>query len=334
MAHARGRPHARRVTALDPSLDAFLLQLRLERQASPHTVAAYQRDLGRFLTFLGDGARPDSWGKPEVERYLGHLIDDVQLAPRSAARALSAVRTFGRWLMRENLRADDPAAQLKTPRLGRPLPVVLSEPEADALVTTPDGDGPRDLRDRAMLELLYATGLRVTELISVRIEDLQLEGGILRTTGKGKKTRLVPLGEAARDAIRTYLAGARQELLDRATRAGLRKLPAELFITARGTKMTRQGFWKNLKRYALAAGVRLEVSPHKLRHSFATHLLDHGADLRSVQAMLGHADLATTQIYTHVSQASLRRAYDRGHPLAASSAPKRRVKKAVPTPAR
>jgi len=303
--------------ALAPTIDAFLLHLHLERAASPHTVAAYRRDLTRFRVFLGADTPVQAWSRRDLEAFLATLSEPgSELAPRSIARLLSAIRSFGNWCLRERYRQDNPATSVRGPALGRPLPVVLSEGEADTLMQVPSGEEPLAQRDRAMLELLYASGLRVSELISVRLSDIELERGVVRVTGKGQKTRLVPLGDAAREAIKAWLASGRPELLARATRRGLRRLPDALFISARGKALTRQAFWKNLKRYAGLAALPERTSPHKLRHSFATHLLDGGADLRSVQSMLGHADISTTQIDTHVSQKRLREAYDRTHPLA------------------
>ena len=301
---------------MDAALDAFLTYLALERGHSPHTVEAYARDLRRFAEFLGDGAPIDGFARPRVEAWVAWLRDEVGLSARSAARALSALKTFCKFLIRERFRLDDPTALVPSPRPSRPLPVVLSETSAADLATAPKGEDPRAVRDRAMLELLYGAGLRVSELVTLEIGDVSLDGGVVRARGKGQKTRLVPVGEEALAALRAWLSGPRGELIDRATRRGLRRVPSALFVTSRGRGMTRQAMWKNLKRYAAQVGIDPHVSPHKLRHSFATHLLDHGADLRSVQAMLGHADIATTQIYTHVTRRSLRAAYDAGHPLA------------------
>ncbi|MCA9515655.1 MAG: site-specific tyrosine recombinase XerD [Myxococcales bacterium] len=301
---------------MDATIDAFLFHIQLERGLSPHTVAAYARDLRRFAEALPAGASPRTLTRADIEGFVAHLRDEIGLGARSAARALSAVRTFTRFLVSERLRDDDPGADIPSPRLGRPLPHVLTETQVDKLAAAPKGEDGRQLRDRAMLELLYGSGLRVSELIVLGVGDVDLDAGLVRATGKGRKTRVVPVGEAAVDALRAYLARGRPELVDKATRNGLRRLPTALFVTARGRGMTRQGFWKNLKRYALEAGLDPRVSPHKLRHSFATHLIDGGADLRSVQAMLGHASLATTQIYTHVTRPRLKAAYDGGHPLA------------------
>jgi integrase/recombinase XerD len=301
---------------MDQAIDSFLLHLQLERGLSPHTLAAYARDLQRLQTFFGDGRGPADFDRADVERFVAWLRDHEGLAARSAARTLSGVRTFCGFLVREHLRPDDPSALIPLPRLGRPLPSVLAQDEVERIATAPRAsDDPRAVRDAAMIELIYASGLRVTELVTLRVADVDLERGVVRTTGKGSKTRLVPVGEEAIARLRLYLDTARPELLDRATRRGLRRLPATLFVTARGRGMTRQGFAKNLGRHTRSAGVARKVSPHKLRHSFATHLLEGGADLRSVQAMLGHADLSTTTIYTHVSQAALQRAYDAAHPL-------------------
>jgi integrase/recombinase XerD len=301
---------------MDACIDNYLLHLRLERNLSPHTVSSYSRDLLRLVSFLSQSARPDTFVRTDIERFLAWLRDTEGLSARSAARTLSAVRGFCRFLVRERVRPDDPSELIPSPRLGRPLPRVLGKSDAVALIEAPAGETPHALRDAAMLELLYATGLRVSELVNLKISELDLDRGVVRVTGKGSKTRLVPVGEHAIARLNRYMEVGRTGFLDRATKRGLRRLPAEVFITSRGRRMTRQGFWKNLKRYARAAGVGEDVSPHKLRHSFASHLLEGGADLRAVQSMLGHADLATTQIYTHVSQSALKRAYDDAHPLA------------------
>jgi integrase/recombinase XerD len=299
---------------MNHAVDAFLFHLRLERNLSVHTVEAYSRDLKRFMHSVGD-IKPEQFNRDHVERYIGYLRDELELSARSAARALSALRMFCRFLIKERMREDNPASLVPLPRLGKGLPKTILTRDIVALTDAPKIDDPRGLRDAAMIELLYATGLRVSELIILRLTEIDLNRGLVRATGKGQKTRLVPIGEMALQRLKVYLEIARPELLRRATRNGLRRLPDALFVTARGKGMTRQGFSKNLKRYAKILGID-DVSPHKLRHSFATHLLEGGADLRSVQAMLGHADLATTQIYTHVSKSALHRAYDEAHPLA------------------
>lgn len=302
--------------SLSNTVDTFLLHLRLERGLSEHTIAGYSRDLARLMDFVADGLRPADLTRQDVEGYVGWLRDVGGLSARSAARALSAVRTYCRFLVREKIREDDPSDLVPSPRLGRSLPVVLSPEEAVALTDAPSQTDARGIRDAAMFELLYGTGLRVSELIDLRVGDLDLNRGVVRCTGKGSKTRLVPVGEFAVRRVERYLAVGRPDLLERATKRGLKRLPQALFISARGRGLTRQAVWKNIKRYAAILGIERPVSPHKLRHSFATHLLEGGADLRAVQAMLGHSDLATTQIYTHVSQAALKRAYDGAHPLA------------------
>lgn len=313
---------------MDATTDQFLLHLQLERGASLHTVDGYARDLRRFADYLetpkardgGMSASAATFQRRHVEGFVGWMRDHEDLSARSAARGLSALRSFAQYCIREHVRTDNPTEGVPLPRLGRPLPVVLSKDDAAALADQPAlSDDPRAIRDAAMLELLYGSGLRVSELVSLNLGDLDLDRGLLRTTGKGNKTRVVPMSDVAVDRIERYLDIARPELLDRATRRGLSRLPKALFVTAQGKGMTRQGFGKKLKKYAAELGFSTKVSPHKLRHSFATHLLDGGADLRSVQAMLGHADLATTQIYTHVSQKALRSEYDRAHPLARES---------------
>ncbi|MEC9073489.1 MAG: tyrosine recombinase, partial [Myxococcota bacterium] len=269
---------------MDQAIDRFLLHLKLERNLSENTVGAYARDLARLASFLPEGTAPGDFGRTEVEGFIGWLRDQEQLSARSSARTLSAVRTFCRFLVRERLREDDPSSLVPNPRLGQPLPVVLSQRDVIALLDAPKGDEPRPVRDRAMLELLYATGLRVSELVGLKLSDVDMNRGVVRTTGKGSKTRIVPMGDHARERLRVYLDRSRPELLERASRRGLRRPPPALFISARGKGLTRQGFWKALKGYARAAGIDRPISPHKLRHSFASHLLEGGADLRAVQA--------------------------------------------------
>lgn len=296
---------------LSSAIDRFLDSLRLERGLSKNTVSAYANDLGQLLTFCEgyDAAATEDVRKLEDRHALAFAValGKKRLAVRSQARMLVAVRSLARYLRAEHLIERDFAAELSLPRIGRPLPQALSEKEVDALLAAPDPRTPRGCRDAAMLELLYSTGLRVTELVSLRAADVQRD--YLRTTGKGNKTRVVPLGEPARVAIERYLAESRPLLAKKQTS------PA-LFITHHGRAMTRQGFWLLIGAYARAAGIETPVHPHLLRHSFATHLLSRGAELRAVQAMLGHADIATTQIYTHVASPTLRRVYQRHHPRA------------------
>jgi integrase/recombinase XerD len=296
--------------ALDPALDLFLAHVRLEKGLAANSVEAYGRDLRRYAEHLATLGISD-WaavGRGEVRMHLAALAG-AGLSPRSQARALSAIRSLHALLVREKLVPLDPTDEIDAPRPGRRLPSLLSREEVEALLAQPDPRRAAGRRDRAMLELLYATGLRVSELVSLELNDVNLETRVLIARGKGSKERLVPVGAPAAEAVRAYLAGAREALL-----RGRRS--RHLFVTPRGGRMTRQGFGKIVARCARGAGIRRPISPHKLRHSFATHLLEGGADLRAVQAMLGHADVSTTQIYTHVDRTHVRRLYDRFHPRA------------------
>jgi integrase/recombinase XerD len=292
---------------LEPFLDAFVAYLRAERGLSPRTVEAYARDLVEYL----DALRQARVGMPEAvrqEHVRGHLATlGRRLSARSQARHLAAIRMFHRFLIAERHAPADPTEQVETPRQARRLPVFLTLDEVEALLEAPRDTTPAGLRDRAMLHVLYATGLRVSELVGLSVNSVQLDACYVVARGKGDKERLVPLGRRAVAEVRAWLGRGRPVLLrGRASRA--------LFVGPRGTALTRQGVWKLLRRYALAAGIKKRLSPHKLRHSFATHLVERGADLRVVQAMLGHADLATTQIYTHVDGRRLRAVYDAAHP--------------------
>ncbi len=289
-------------------LDLFIGYLRAERGLAGRTVEAYARDLAEYLRALKKTGvqAPDGISPTHVRRHLDALADRG-LSARSRARHLAALRVFHRFLLAERHAALDPTEDTETPRAERRLPVVLTLREVEALLEAPRGESAVAIRDRAMLALLYATGLRVSELVSLPVDALRLEAGFLVTRGKGNKERVVPVGRRALEAVQGYLREARPALL----RGGTARA---LFVTRRKRGLTRQGFWKLVCRYARAAGIRKRVSPHKLRHSFATHLVEGGADLRSVQAMLGHADLATTQIYTHVDAQRLRSVYDRAHP--------------------
>lgn len=296
---------------LEPFLDAFVAYLRAERGLSPRTVEAYARDLVEYLEAL----RQARVGSPEAvrqEHVRGHLATlGHRLSARSQARHLAALRMFHRFLIAEHHAAADPTEQVETPRQARRLPVFLTLDEVEALLEAPRDTTPAGLRDRAILHVLYATGLRVSELVGLSINSVQLDAGYVVARGKGDKERLVPLGRRAVAEVRAWLGRGRPALLrGRASRA--------LFVGPRGTALTRQGVWKLLRRHALAAGIKKRLSPHKLRHSFATHLVERGADLRVVQAMLGHADLATTQIYTHVDGRRLRAVYDAAHPRSRS----------------
>ncbi|HEU4950175.1 MAG TPA: site-specific tyrosine recombinase XerD, partial [Candidatus Deferrimicrobiaceae bacterium] len=312
----------------DALLDSFLLHLTTERRLSGNTLASYAADLRRFSAFLADrGIDARSFTRPGFLDYLTSLREEG-LSARSTARHISTTRSFFRFLVREGVLAASPVSEVKAPRIGRPLPKYLTLTQVERLLNAPDGRTPEGIRDRAMLTLMYASGLRASELVTLRLENVDANAGFLYVLGKGGKERVVPVAEAALAALAGYMAGARQGFLGKRVSSALflsrrgkqitrqtlwnrirRWAPAgerALFVTGRGGPMTRQGFWKLLRGYARAAGVRLpagEVSPHKLRHSFATHLLEGGADLRAVQSMLGHADIATTQVYTHVSRA-------------------------------
>jgi len=296
--------------SLDVGIQQFLDHLRVERELTPATVEAYGRDLAGFAHFASGRtiSRADAVGPVDVLDFLVHL-NERKLSARSQARRLVALRQLFRFLKSERLVTVDPTEDIDLPRFGRKLPDYLTVDEVDRLLVAPDRRTARGLRDAAMIEVLYASGLRVSELVKLRMRDLNFDAGYLMATGKGRKERLVPVGEAALGAVRAYVEGARS------TFAGTRAIDT-LFLTHHGRAMTRQGFWKLLGRYARAAGIRKPISPHKLRHSFATHLVERGADLRAVQAMLGHADIGTTEIYTHVSRRHLRTVYDRFHPRA------------------
>ncbi|MFN3629689.1 MAG: site-specific tyrosine recombinase XerD [Casimicrobiaceae bacterium] len=296
--------------AVDRTLiDRFTDHLWLTDGLSQATLASYRQDLERFLRWLAreslDISKVD---RPTLERYLAAQYAE-RARPASVRRRLSTLRRFFRWLAETGQRADDPSAQIEPPARERRLPKSLTEAQVEALLAAPSGDEPRAVRDRAMLETLYATGLRVSELVGLRLVQLSLDQGLVKIIGKGNKERLVPLGEAAVSALRHYLATGREAL-------ALGHPPSEfVFLTARGEPMTRQAFWQLIKRYAGLAGIDPgALSPHTLRHAFATHLLNHGADLRVVQLLLGHADITTTQIYTHVARARLKAIHAAHHP--------------------
>ena len=304
---------------LDAALDFYLQHLRVERALSPNTVMAYGRDLGKLLAYA------EAAGVSDIENVdLGTISGWVQqmsragLGPRSSARHLSAARGLCKFLMREGTLKADPTELAARPRFGRKLPRALGEEEMVTLIEAPPPDTLRGLRDRAMLSLMYAAGLRVSELISLTLGDVDRARGIVSALGKGKKRRLVPLGEVALDHLAAYLQAREADALARAARMGAspRQVSQMLFPSPRGGKLTRQAFWKIVGRTARGAGLRGHVHPHQLRHSFATHLLSGGADLRSVQTLLGHANVATTEIYTHVSQDRVREVYRKAHPRA------------------
>ena len=288
-------------------LQPFLDSLWLESGLSKNTIAAYQRDLLGFATWLRQfDIDLAAASRTDILRYQSVRMREGRKV-RSEARLLSTLRRFYRYLCREEIRDSDPTAQIESPRLGRPLPSSLTENEVEDLLAQPDVNEALGLRDRTMLEVLYATGLRVSELIALTFEQLNMRQGLIRCVGKGNKERLVPLGEIALDWLQQYLLESRPELLKGT-------VSDDLFPTKRGRAMTRQAFWYLIKRYAKQAGIKKDLSPHTLRHAFATHLLNHGADLRVVQLLLGHADLSTTQIYTHVAKERLKSLHVKHHP--------------------
>ncbi|HEX4825581.1 MAG TPA: site-specific tyrosine recombinase XerD [Candidatus Polarisedimenticolaceae bacterium] len=294
------------MSALDATLALWLDYLAAERGLAGNTLAAYRRDLESLRRAAGVSL--DAVGTAELETALRRLRSEGK-SPRSVARWLVAVKGFFAWRTAEGIAEEDPAARLETPRLWKTLPKVLDGLDVERLMSAPDRGDPRGLRDAAMLEVLYATGLRVSELVGLRLRDLHLDAGYLRCLGKGSKERVVPLGGEANAALQAYLAEARPALL-----AGRRS--ETVFVGRRGTALTRQGFWKLLKAHARRAGIQAALSPHVVRHSFATHLLENGADLRAVQLLLGHADISTTQIYTHVNRERLKKLYREFHPRA------------------
>jgi len=288
-------------------LDQYLDHLRVERRLAANSVESYARDLGRLAAFArGEGCALEELTRPQLEAFVRGLLAEG-LAPRSAARAVASTRGLYRFLVREGRLEASPAEDLHGGRPWPALPRYLAAEEVDLLIERPDTSTPLGQRDRTMLEVLYATGLRVSELVALRAADVNLAGGYLTCTGKGGKQRLVPLGDRAADAIRRYQQASRPAL----ARAGS---PPRLFLNGRGGPLSRVGFWKILKGHARQAGLRADVSPHVLRHSFATHLLERGADLRAIQMMLGHTDLSTTQIYTHVLETRMRAIYEQFHP--------------------
>ncbi len=289
---------------MSAAIDQYLDEVWLEKGLSEHTLAAYRRDLQAAERILGKPLLAAS--AADLHACLAERVS-AGLKPRSSARWLSCVRGFYRQAVRKGRLADDPSADIALPKLGRALPGTLTPAEVDRLLAAPDLGTPEGLRDHAMLELLYACGLRISELVALPVVAVNLRQGVVRVLGKGGKERLVPMGESAMAAITAYAAEARHGLLNRRTSDAL-------FVTRRGAAMTRQNFWYAIRRYALLAGISKHLSPHTLRHAFATHLLDNGADLRAVQMMLGHADLSTTQIYTHVAQARLKALHSVHHP--------------------
>jgi integrase/recombinase XerD len=289
-----------------PELDTFIDHLWLEDGLSKNTLESYRTDLSQFASWLAKrNTQILSANQVDIQDYLA--IRFPQSKPRSIGRLIASMRRFYRYCLRESLIQTDPTLQLESPKLPRSLPKSLNEQEVEDLLNAPKIEAPMGIRDRAMLELLYASGLRVSELVTVKVNEVSTQDGVVRVTGKGNKTRLVPMGEEAADWITKYVKEARPDILQN-------RLSDALFVTARAESMTRQAFWYLIKRYALQAGINKHMSPHVLRHAFATHLLNHGADLRVVQMLLGHSDISTTQIYTHVARERLKKLHSVHHP--------------------
>ena len=299
------------------SIQQFMMHLKVERGLAVNTQVSYRRDIEELCAFLSDE------GCTEVEQITEDLIREYlesrmdggdegkPLDNRSVARNLVSIRQWMKFMIGDGLIETNPCEHIDLPRFAQKDPVYLNELEVEALIAAPDTETSEGLRDRAMIELLYATGLRVSELVGLSLRDLDLDNGCITAHGKGSKDRVVPIGECAHLWIRRYLECARSEILSHAGNGGE---TSTLFVTRRGSGMTRQGFWKLLKNYAVLAGIRKPLSPHKLRHTFATHLISHGADLLAVKEMLGHADISSTQIYTHVSRERMKRIFAENHP--------------------
>ncbi|MGH1540185.1 MAG: site-specific tyrosine recombinase XerD [Arenicella sp.] len=287
------------------AIETFADAMWLESGLSKNTLLAYQSDLLQFSRFIS-GQSLLEVSPVEIQKYLGHCLA-TGVKGSSSARVLSTLRRFYRYQIREGRLSHDPCADVMSPKLGRPLPKSLSEDDVERLLAAPDRNKAIGLRDRAMLETLYATGLRVSELVQLKIMEMNLQVGVVRIVGKGDKERLVPIGQQASTCIEGYLQQGRAELLKQ-------KVSDAVFVTSRGAPMTRQAFWYLIKKHAQTAGIEQALSPHTLRHAFATHLLNHGADLRSIQMLLGHADLSTTQIYTHIAKERLQAMHAQHHP--------------------
>lgn len=291
----------------DPYIERFLDKLWAERGLSDNSLQSYRHDLLHLHQRLGK--RGKNLVNANREDLLWVLAAEVRQgkSPRSVSRYLSAYRQFYGWLLRERVIDKDPVALIESPKTGRGLPKALTEAQVEALLAAPDTSTALGMRDKAMLELMYATGLRVSELVNLELANLNLNQGVIRVIGKGQKERLVPIGDEAHESLRNYLADSRVKLLKGA-------VTSSVFVTARKAGMTRQAFWYMIRRYAARCSIGQKLSPHMLRHSFATHLLNHGADLRVVQLLLGHSDLSTTQIYTHIAREGLKRMHETHHP--------------------
>ncbi|SPF46337.1 Tyrosine recombinase XerD [Syntrophobacter sp. SbD1] len=292
---------------MDDEIDLFISTLAVERGLSVNTIAAYSNDLRHFQNYLRQSGI-SLWQEVSRDSISGYIQKlGISLSARSRARRLAALRTFFRFLLKEGLTDGNPALLVHFPKLGPQLPKALSSAQIESLLAQPDPSKPLGQRDRAMFELLYACGLRVSELAELQLRQVVLEPGYLTVMGKGEKERLVPMGELAAESLKAYMEDGRLKLLKKDS------IP-EVFVNSRGQTISRQGVWKIIKTSARKAGIALNITPHMMRHSFATHLLENGADLRSLQAMLGHADIATTQIYTHVARERLKEIHRKYHP--------------------
>jgi len=295
------------LTVSEAAIDHFLDVLWSEKGLSRNTLSAYRTDLRSLARWLADRQKTlDDGVRADLLEFIAWRVE-AGARPRSTARQLSSLRRYYRYTVREGRRTDDPTAKISMPKVGRPLPKALTEAEVESLLRAPDTTDALGHRDRTMLEVLYATGLRVTELVNLQLSQINLTQGVIRVVGKGDRERLIPLGEESMEWIEQFIRGPRTEIL-------LDRQSDYLFPTRRGDRMTRQAFWHLIKRYAAKATVDKKLSPHMLRHAFATHLLNHGADLRVVQMLLGHSDLSTTQIYTHVARERLKELHSRHHP--------------------
>ncbi|MCE4965826.1 site-specific tyrosine recombinase XerD [Staphylococcus chromogenes] len=291
-------------------VDEYLRFIQIEKGLSENTIAAYRRDLNHYLNYLAAQkiSNLDFIDRQIVQQWFGVLHDEGR-STKSIARFTSTIRSFHQFALREKYAAKDPTVLIETPKYERKLPDVLSIDEIDLLLTTPETSKNNGYRDRTMLELLYATGIRVSELINIEVEDVNLLMGFVKVFGKGNKERIIPLGETVIELLKTYIENVRPQLLKK-------QVTHTLFLNMQGKTLTRQGIWKIIKQTGAKAGIQKRLTPHTLRHSFATHLLENGADLRAVQEMLGHSDISTTQLYTHVSKTQIRKMYQQYHPRA------------------
>lgn len=295
---------------MDMLIDHFTHFLAVEKGLSANTLESYQRDLVMYVSYLREAGVKEIQDSSRTH-IIGYLMSLQQKGRATAtlSRNMASIRAFYQFLVRDKWMNNDPSIHLETPKIEKRLPKVLSVDEVERLLEGPDMTNPAGIRDKAMLELLYATGIRVSELVNLQISDVNLEMGFLKCMGKGSKERIIPLGRIAIEVVLKYMQAGRPRLMKASSEHAL-------FLNHLGKKITRQGFWKIIKKYAQKAGVRIEITPHTLRHSFATHLLENGADLRSVQEMLGHADISTTQIYTHITRSRIKDVYAKTHPRA------------------